>query len=82
MRPDDLDRVLKAAPFNPFRIVMHGGTAYEVRHSELVQVGRSSWWYYHVPAPQGFGERYDILSYLLIERIEVSVRLPTSGNGG
>ena len=82
MRPDDLQRVLKAVPFAPFRVIMHSGAIYEVRHSEVVQAGRSSWWYYYVPPPQGFSERYDVLSYLLIERIEVAVPTPTSANGG
>jgi len=82
MRPDDLQHLLNAVPFAPFRVVMHGGKVYEVRHPELVHVGRSSWWYSYVPPPPGFGERYDVLSYLLIERIEVAVPLSTSGNGG
>lgn len=81
MRPDDLQRLVKAVPFTPFRVVMHGGTVYEVRHSELVRVGRSSWSYYYVPAPQGISERYDVLSYLLIERIEIAVPKPKSSNG-
>jgi hypothetical protein len=34
-----LDRV-KREPFIPFRIVMSSGEAYEIRHPELVMVGR------------------------------------------
>jgi hypothetical protein len=81
MRPADLLHVLKAMPFQPFQVVMHSGKVYEVRHPELVRVGRSSWEYVYIPAPEGFSERYDILSYLLIERIEVAVPMPVSGNG-
>jgi hypothetical protein len=82
MRPKDLLRLLKMVPFHPFRVVMHDGKVYEVRHPELVQVGRSSWDYTYAPTPDGMIERYDILSLLLIERIEVSIPRPTSSNGG
>jgi hypothetical protein len=82
MRPDDLQLLVVAIPFSPFRIVMHSGTVYEIRHPELVRGGRSSWRYYHVPPSPGFSERHDVLSYLLIERIEVAIPIPTSGNGG
>ena len=74
--------MLQAVPFHPFRVVMHGGKVYEIRHSEVVKVGRSSWWYYFIPAPEGFADRYDVLSFLLIERIEVAVPILASSNGG
>jgi hypothetical protein len=82
MRPNDLLRLLQAVPFRPFRVIMNDGTIYDVRHQELVDVGRSSWVYMYVPTPTGTAERYDVLSYLLINRIEVSIPLPTSSNGG
>jgi hypothetical protein len=82
MRRDDLQHLLNAVPFYPFRVVMYGGTVYIIRHPELVRAGRSSWWHHYVPPPPGFSERYDILSYLLVERIEVSIPIPTSSNGG
>jgi hypothetical protein len=82
MRPADLQHLLMAVPFVPFRVVMHDGKAYEVRHSELVRVGRSSCEYHYVPPPQGLSQRYDVVSYLLIERLEVAVPIPASSNGG
>jgi hypothetical protein len=41
MRPDDLLEYLREKPFQPFRIHLSDGTVYEVRHPELVKVGRS-----------------------------------------
>lgn len=82
MRPNDLLKLLKDVPFRPFRVVMNDGTVYDVRHRELVQVGRSSWEYTFVPAPDGLAERFDVLSFLLISRIEVAIPKPTSSNGG
>jgi hypothetical protein len=42
MRPEDLLQHLRRRPFVPFLIHMSDGTVYEVRHPELVMVGRSS----------------------------------------
>ena len=39
MSPDDLLEALRQRPFVPFRIEVSDGTAYEVRHPELVMVG-------------------------------------------
>jgi hypothetical protein len=41
MRPDDIRHVLRHQPFEPFRICLLEGTFYEVRHPDLVIVGRS-----------------------------------------
>lgn len=42
MRPDDLRRLLGRQPFRPFRLWVLETTAYEVRHPELVMLGRST----------------------------------------
>jgi len=42
MRPDDIRQLLAAKPFRPFRFTLTDGTSYEVRHPELVYVGRST----------------------------------------
>jgi hypothetical protein len=39
MAPDDVLHALRKRPFEPFRIEVSDGTAYEVRHPELVMVG-------------------------------------------
>ena len=41
MRPDDIRRLLHTRPFQPFRIHLSDGKAFEVRHPELAMVGRS-----------------------------------------
>jgi hypothetical protein len=82
VRPNDLLKLLKDVPFRPFRVVMNDGTVHEVRHQELVQVGRSTWEYTFIPTPDGLAERFDILSFLLISRIEIAVLKRASSNGG
>ncbi len=52
MRPDDILRLLRATPFEPFRISLSDGTEYEVRHPELAIVGRSTV-VAGVPGPEG-----------------------------
>jgi hypothetical protein len=42
MPPADLLQALRRRPFMPFRLEVSDGTAYEVRHPELVMVGLGS----------------------------------------
>ncbi len=42
MRPEDIRNFLNKRPFQPFRITLTDGRSYEVRHPELVMVGRSA----------------------------------------
>jgi hypothetical protein len=42
MPPDDLAAFLDKRPFEPFRIYLSDGTTYEVRHREMVLLGRRS----------------------------------------
>lgn len=42
MSPADLLQALRRRPFEPFRIEASDGTAYEVRHPELVMVGKGA----------------------------------------
>ncbi len=42
MPPEDLWERLHRQPFEPFRIHLTEGTTYEVRHPELILVGRRS----------------------------------------
>ncbi len=42
MRPDDLLQLLRARPFQPFRISLSDGKQYEVRHPETAIVSRST----------------------------------------
>jgi hypothetical protein len=42
MRPEDILLHVRRVPFQPFRICLTDGTIHEVRHPELVMVGRST----------------------------------------
>jgi hypothetical protein len=40
LRPEDIQARLREKPFRPFRIVASEGMRYEIRHPDLVFVGR------------------------------------------
>ncbi len=40
MAPEDLRDVIRKQPFEPFRLVMSDGVGFEVRHPDLLWVGR------------------------------------------
>ncbi len=42
MRSEDIRDLLKSKPFRPFRFTLTDGTSYDVRHPELVNVGRAT----------------------------------------
>jgi hypothetical protein len=42
MPPEDLQRRLRTRPFEPFRLFLSDGATYEIRHPELVMLGRRS----------------------------------------
>jgi hypothetical protein len=70
MRPDDLLTWLRAVPFQPFRIHLNSGQTYEIRHPEMLRVGRSSInVYYFGGEPSDPYEQMEMVSLLLIERI-------------
>jgi len=71
MRPDDVLLWLRAAPFQPFRIVLNSGRTYTVRHPEMLRVGRTSvHFFWFAGEPVDPYERVEMFSLLLIERIE------------
>jgi hypothetical protein len=41
MRPEDVREFVRRRPFQPFRITLTDGRAYEVFHPDLAMVGRS-----------------------------------------
>jgi hypothetical protein len=59
-------------PFRPFRIQMTGGRTFEIRHPEMISVGRSTAHIYTAMSedPQQAGEREIEVSLLLIESVE------------
>ncbi|HEX3872445.1 MAG TPA: hypothetical protein VHV77_18500 [Pirellulales bacterium] len=42
MAPEELREVLQHQPFEPFRLVMTDGHGYDIRHPDLLWVGRRS----------------------------------------
>jgi hypothetical protein len=42
MRPEDLREYIRRQPFRPFRVTLTDGRTYEVRHPEMLMIGRSS----------------------------------------
>src|SRR5262249_34837914 len=42
MRPEEIQRLLRQQPFQPFWLHLSNGHTYDVRHPELVAVGRST----------------------------------------
>jgi hypothetical protein len=71
MRPTDLLAWLRQVPFVSFRLCLNSGRTYEIRHPEMLRVGRSSVNFYSfVGAPEDPYERMEMISLVLIERIE------------
>jgi len=76
MRPDDVLEWSKAVPFRPFRICLNSGRTYDIRHPEMLRVGRSYMNIFSFRAFQGNGEpiepheHTEMVGLLLIERIE------------
>ncbi|MGD0900279.1 MAG: hypothetical protein ABR915_20805 [Thermoguttaceae bacterium] len=71
MRPDDLLAWLRAVPFQPFRICLNSGRSYDIRHPEMLRVGRSTvnvYWFEGEPADPY--QRMEMVSLVLIERVE------------
>lgn len=71
MRPDDVLAWVRAAPFQPFRIHLNSGQTYDIRHPEMLRVGRSSVNVYSFSDGSADPyERMEMVSVLLMERIE------------
>jgi hypothetical protein len=66
MRPDDVLRLLRARPFQPFRVFLSDGSQYDVRHPEMAIVSRSTVML-GVPGPDGLdGPVEDVVHCALI----------------
>jgi len=66
MRPDDVLRLLRARPFQPFRISLSDGSQYDVRHPEMAIVSRSTVML-GVPGPRGLdGPVQDVVHCALV----------------
>jgi hypothetical protein len=74
---------LEAEPFRPFRIKMASGSTYEIRHPEMILVGRTSVRVYTAPeGGAGNGARWHDVSLMLMESLEPIEPVATGiGNG-
>jgi hypothetical protein len=73
MRPDDVLQMLRARPFQPFRLSLSDGQQYEVRHPDNAIVSRSTV-LVAVPGPRGPdgpAERVVTCALVHITRMEV-----------
>jgi hypothetical protein len=62
---------VEAEPFRPFRIKMASGSSYEIRHPQMILVGRTSVRVYTTPeGDSGNGARWHDVSLMLMETLE------------
>lgn len=82
MAPDELRDALRQQPFEPFRIVMTDGATFDIRHPDLLMVGRRTATVGLTGQPgQTFYERtvkVDLLHVIRIEPLERASTAPPS----
>lgn len=69
-----------AEPFRPFRVNMASGQSFEIRHPEMVQVGRTTMTIFTYMADNGHEakQREHEVSLLLIESVEAIASQPVT----
>lgn len=78
---------VRTEPFRPFRIRMNSGRTFDIRHPEMIKIGRDSFIIFSfVSEDQGIYDRWDTVSLVLIEAVS-HVDLPAAqevadSNGG
>jgi hypothetical protein len=70
MTADTFREILRRAPFEPFRVVMSSGEAYNVMHPEMVLVSAKALVLAVADSTHAEGERLVFCSYLHIAHIE------------
>lgn len=71
MRSDDLLTWVRATPFVPFRMRLNSGRPIDIRHPEMLRVGRSTVNVYTFAGePSDPYERMEMVSLILIESVE------------
>jgi hypothetical protein len=77
---DEISRKVRQQPFRPFRIVTSSGQMFDVRHPELILVGRRD---VTVGAPSTEDPRhYDQISEIAIMHITALQNLPVPATHG
>lgn len=82
MTPQSVLNYVKAKPFRPFQIHMASGETFDVRHPEMVRVGRSSLMLFTLvnDDPELF-DRWETISLMLMERIsQLDAPVPPQGS--
>ena len=70
MTPPEILNYLHAEPFRPFRIRMNSGRTFDIRHPEMVRVGRRDLLIFtFVSDSPDVYDRWENVSLLLIESI-------------
>ena len=72
MRPDDIRQLIRQAPFRPFRLTLTDGCTYDIRHPELIALGRSSL-FIGLPRqddPEPVYDEYVIVSLLHVMQVQ------------
>ncbi len=59
-----------AEPFRPFRLKMASGQSFDIRHPEMIMVGKSSVRVYTKAKPDSTSEHWQDVSLMLMEAIE------------
>lgn len=71
MNPKEIMAIVFSEPFRPFRINMASGRTYDIRHPEVIQLGRSSLTIFTPWLDNGETDQlWKKISYMLIESIE------------
>ncbi len=70
MTLQDFQRLLKAQPFEPFRVILSSGERYEVRHPEMAFLTRTKLVLGIDPDSNGVAEDWTICSLLHVTAIE------------
>jgi hypothetical protein len=70
LTPPQVLAYVKAQPFRPFRLHMVSGQTFDIRHPEMVKVGKSFLLvFYFVTGAPDVVEQWDTVSLMLIESI-------------
>ena len=70
MSPQEVLNYLQAQPFRPFRIRMNSGRTFDIRHPEMVRVGRRDLLIFtFVSESPGVYDRWENVALLLIESL-------------
>jgi hypothetical protein len=83
VRPDEINHLLREQPFQPFRILLSNGNSYDIRHPELVSVGRTRL-FIGIPAAESpsYFDDWALVALVHINDVRpLPPSAPPSGNG-